>query len=264
MKKLVLILMLLVLPCSAFGLEMLNDTAMDDVTGQAGVAIAFDDVQLFMHVERIAWIDADGFDTNDTWYGTAGTSTGSAGAVGLDDFQIDTLQINAITGSTGLTQGAPGLTSIGELGLNFDYDSTVVLGSAQLSPSYGGIGTQKLGLDNYDTDAVTGIGSSDILYRALTIDATNKCPALTTGYQLNKNSTLLNIGGVLIGLPTAEFYIPAMSMTPAFYNVNGVAIGAVNDVDGTTNAIDACNYGTISMEGITFTTLGGWVEIAPK
>ena len=37
MKKLALILALLIIPCSAFGLEMLDNNTMDSITGQAGV-----------------------------------------------------------------------------------------------------------------------------------------------------------------------------------------------------------------------------------
>ena len=49
MKKLALILALMLIPCSAFGLEMLTNNALDNVTGQAGVAIAADDIQIFLH-----------------------------------------------------------------------------------------------------------------------------------------------------------------------------------------------------------------------
>ena len=42
MKKLALILALMIIPCSAFGLEMLNDSSMDSITGQSGVSIAVD------------------------------------------------------------------------------------------------------------------------------------------------------------------------------------------------------------------------------
>jgi hypothetical protein len=62
-KKLALILALMLVPCTAFGLQMMDETAMDAVTGQSGVHIAFDDVQLFLNIEKLAWIDCDGLST---------------------------------------------------------------------------------------------------------------------------------------------------------------------------------------------------------
>ena len=76
MKKLALILALMLIPCSAFGLEMLNDNSLEDVTGQSGVSIAFDDIQLFLHVGRFAYLDCDGYGTNSNYGGTCNSSVG--------------------------------------------------------------------------------------------------------------------------------------------------------------------------------------------
>ena len=259
MKKLVLILaMLMVLPAAAFGIQydLMNDGSMEDVTGQAGVSIAFDDIQLFINIERIAWIDCDGFDTD---YGSLSDCTGDAGAVGLQNFQLDVLEINMITGTAGAGGNTYPLssTSCGSLDLNWEYGSTAPLGGCQIDTTYAGgaLTGGTLGLDNYST-----VGQTGFKWSALTIDATSQLPALSEQYQNNGNAGW--IGGVLIGIPTMEVYIPAMTLTPAFYNVEN-ATAADNDVDGSANFSDGADFGTIEMTGITFTTLSGWIEIAP-
>jgi hypothetical protein len=258
---------LLLVPAASFGIQydMMNDSGMDEVTAQSGVSIAFDDIQLFINIERLAWIDCDGFDS-----GVNGVAncTGDAGAVGLQNFQLDVLEVNMITNTTGVgTAGTdnPNLGSVlcGNLDLNWDYGSTTPLGGCQIATSYEG-GTLTggtLGLDNYDTAAAVG-SAAGFKFSALTIDATSELPALTEQYQGNGGPG--TIGGVLIGIPTMEVYIPAMTLTPAFYNVEG-AVAADNDVDGEAGtAFDGgADFGTIEMTGITFTTLSGWIEIAP-
>ena len=71
----------------------------------------------------------------------------------------------------------------------------------------------------------------------------------------------------MISIPTMEFYIPSLTMTPAFYNIGSdTAVQAVNDVDGVSyveGLEDGANFGTIEIQGLTFTTLGGWIEIGP-
>ncbi|MDA3897655.1 MAG: hypothetical protein PF482_16090 [Desulfobacteraceae bacterium] len=249
MKKLALILALMLIPCTAFGLEMLNDNAMDSITGQSGVSIAMDDVQMFINIEKMAWIDCDGINSS------AGACTGAPGAIALNNFQIDVLNINAIVdgtsdSSSGATVWDLTSTSCGQIDLFFDYASTAQEGCYLGS----GDATQTLGLNNY-----IGIGTDgDFLARALTIDATDRLPALTEGFQANTGLDYNTVGGVLIGIPTLEIYINAMSLTPVYDgDINGEPSSAVND-DG-----HGADFGTIYLQGITFTTLSGWIEIAP-
>lgn len=252
MKKLAIILALLIMPCAAFGLEMLNDSALDNVTGQSGVSIAVDDVQLFINIEKLAWIDCDGINSS------AGSCTGDPsdpGAIGLNNFQIDVLNVNAIVDGTSTTAAGGATvwqldsTACGQINLFYNYANTASAGCYLGS----GTATQTLGLNNY-----TGIGTGgDFKARALTIDATDKLPALTEGFQANTGSSL-DVGGVLIGIPTLEVYIQSMSLTPIYDgDISGSPSNASNDND------HGADFGTIEMQGITFTTLSGWIEIAP-
>ncbi|MFZ2634114.1 MAG: DUF6160 family protein [Desulfosalsimonadaceae bacterium] len=256
MKKLALILSLIIIPCSAFGLEMLNDNAMDQVTGQSGVSIAVDDVQLFINIDKMAYIDCDGFNSNNL---DAGTCTGAGGAIGLNNFQIDVLNVNAIVSST--TADDQGTQTTGNVGSMPLYST--VCGMIPLFYDYGTASAQgcylngtnnNKGLNNFTSISPTG----GFIAKSLTIDVTEALPALTAGFQNNNTGTVSNltVGGVLIGIPTLEIYIDSMSMTP-FYT------GEINGRTSSTAANNNKDYGTIELQGITFTTLSGWLEIAP-
>lgn len=265
MKKLALIIaFMMILPGAAFGLEMLNDSVMDEITGQSGVSIAFDDIQIFMHIEKMYWQDNDGFGT-DEGYGVGWSSTG--GQIAIKDFQIDTMRINAITGSNpGAASGVSYFTSTGEqwvdpnsseeqLGLFYTYDA-----NAALAPD--------VDLGNYVKVSRQ--------FSGLTIDAAKHLPAISEGYYNNTKVETFIVGGVMIGLPTIEINIPGMQLTPVFYDeLDTGANTAVNDYDysgpissnvytamGAAGYVTA-TYGTIDMTDITFTVLSGWMEIAP-
>jgi hypothetical protein len=276
MKKLALILAFMIIPCTAFGLEMLSDTTMDGITGQAGVNIAMDDIQLFINIEKLAWIDCDGFDSLEG----KGTCSGEGGALVLNNFQIDVLNINAITRTaaqgSGLGLGL-GSTSCGDIDLFYDYATSGTFDGCSLFNA--GAAGQDLGLNNY-----TGkLGdSSTFVPHFLTIDVTDALPASTEGFQYWRDHAWTSaaifghnamdastVGGVLIGIPTMEIYINEMVFTPVYDGDLSSANDseAANDDDrtwvgaeGTTGA----SFGTIGMYGITFTTLSGWIEISPK
>ncbi len=282
MKKLALILALFLIPCSAFGLEMLTDNALDNVTGQAGVSIAADDIQIFLNVERFAWIDSDGFGTKVAYGGTTESSVG--GAIFIDNFQLDMLNINMI-GSKG-TLGAMGTSDLAGLGgiqtananalggssngvinLFYDYGNTNTMG-AMLSGSYAMGGTNTLGMDNYININQNATSLTPFLAKSITIDATSELPLHSSGFQQNKNQPpgggappIINdtIGGVLIGFPTMEIYINSMVITPRFTS----QISNNNATVVATCFNEGQSYGTFEMQGITFSALSGWMEIAP-
>jgi hypothetical protein len=275
MKKLALILALLIIPCSAFGLEMLNDGAMDQVTGQSGVAIAFDDVQLFLNVDKFAYIDCDGFSTHSNF---GGTCAGSGAAIVIENFQMDTININMIgtagslasfedTQNTVTSGGAltimgnqtdgGGLklnsSNCGKIPLFYDYGT-----GAELGCLLDGTAGNGLGLDNYiNTNTINPDATFDA--HALTIDVSMELPLLTGGLHANDPGSSGTIAGVLIGLPTAEFYIHSMIITPTV----SAAITANSSAHQALARNEGESFGTFYIEGITFTTLGGWMEIAP-
>jgi hypothetical protein len=284
MKKLALILALLIIPCSAFGLEMLNDASLDGVTGQSGIDIAVDDVQLFINIEKMAWIDCDGFGSLGRW-----ACDGGPGALAMNNFQIDVLNVNAIVGSGtdatgGIYAGAfnnqigsgMGLrsASCGKIPLFYNY-ATTTSGDCYLNV----IGTTSAGLDNYYGTWGTAHSNSYFTPQFFSIDATDELPAASEGldtWRTNPWSSLAvvakggnaasTVGGVLIGLPTVEIYINDLSFRPVYDgDIGGDSSTAINDDTHLYTNLDGgyADFGVIQMHGITFTVLSGWIEIAP-
>jgi len=271
MKKLALILALMLIPCTAFGLEMMTDNAMDNVTGQAGVSIAADDIQIFLNVERFAWIDTDGYGTSNTFGGDIESTNG--GAIYVDNFQLDLLNINMIggrgssaatvTGESNQTMNGNALagSTAGVIDLFYDYGNTNLLGGL-LDSSLIGIGST-LGMDNYiNVNPWESTSPNGFCAKSITIDATMELPLHTAGWRGNSFANYdasETIGGVIIGFPTMEVSIGQMVVTPRFtaqITTNSAAAEALcfNDTE---------SYGTFEMQGITFSVLSGFMEIAP-
>ena len=276
MKKLALILALMLCAAPAFGLEMLDNNTMDSITGQAGVNIAVDDIQIFMNIEKMAWIDCDGLAS---WEGK-GTCGSDGGALVLNNFQLDVLNINAIVGTTTIgTTGNNGLdlisTSCGDIPLFYNYATLGVGDGCQLA----GLTGQNLGLNNYYDHGGT---NSAFIPHFLTIDVVDELPASSQGiryWQSNPwtsgavslgtsgaGDAATSIGGVLIGIPTVEIYINELSFTPLYDGDLSVgnASSAANDDDVTDFNGNNRTFGTIYLQGVTFTPLSGWIEISPK
>ena len=273
MKKIALIVAFLMLvPCAAFGMQMLNNSSMDKITGQSGVSIDFDDVQVFMHIDTIAYIDSDGVSalvapSTNTNFGTEG------GAIALNDFTLNLLNVNAVVGegTANTTNGFAStaaqlgpnmkLASAGLIPLFYDYAT----GAAVTGSYLNSIGNGSVGLSSTTyIDPVTGTTNGIFVPRFLTIDVTNNLPVATAAIQYLQGTAIgaaqsipagVTMGGVVIGIPTMEVYISSMSLTPYYTGaINGLTTSAYNE--------DA-NFGTIQFKGITMTTLSGWVEIAP-
>jgi hypothetical protein len=267
MKKLALILAIMMIPCAAFGLQIMDNSSLDEVTGQYGVSIAADDIQIFLNVERFAYIDCDGYET--LLYG-GDCSSHIGAAIAVDNFQMDTLNINMIgargdslssaNGETNQTENgglAPALagSSCGVIDLFYDYGTEGTTGCA-----LDGAGSV-LGLENY-TNTNQYTTWSGFLTKSMTINVTGALPLHSAGLRINKGGTLNNTqtaAGVLIGLPTMEIYIHDMSFDPT----------VTADITSNTAAQKAQvvnnneSFGKIQMQGVTFSLLNGFVEFAP-
>jgi len=253
MKKLALILALLIIPCAAFGMEMLNDNAMDTITGQSGVSIVFDDIQIFLNIDTMAYIDSDGLQSSSI-FGIE-SCNGAAGAVYLNDFQIDVLNVNAII-ATGVGGGWGGTNQSGS---NRSLQS-VTCGRIPLFYNYGSSApTANDYLNSYGAEAGLQNLATSFTPQAVSIDVTDQLPILTQGANFaathTNGATTFTVGGVMITLPTMEVYIQSMNLTPRY----------TGDVDGLTSAAlnNNADFGTFELDGITFSILSGWMEIAP-
>jgi len=251
MKKLALILaVLMVLPTAAFGMQMMNNSSLDSITGQSGVSIVFDDVEMFINIDKIGYVDTDGFNST-TFIGTNAASTSSnGGALYIENFQLDTLKINAIVGGTTVSGGVwnLGSPSASNIDLQYNYADTTTIQA--VGSYYSG---NKKGLENYD--AWNALNPNRFTSKALTIDVTADLPVTSEAMTYNTNSALgqLHVGGVLIGLPTVEISVSDLVFTPTFTDIAGGSYCFNSGKD----------YGTIVIQGITAAVLNGWVEISP-
>ncbi len=66
MKKLVLAVIMMLVPFSAFALDAMNEDAMDKLTGQAGVTITFENVTIRQQAADMGWTDSDGIGAGTT------------------------------------------------------------------------------------------------------------------------------------------------------------------------------------------------------
>lgn len=278
MKKLALILAFMIIPCTAFGLEMLTDSSMDSITGQDGVSIMADDIQLFLNVDLFAYADTDGYDLHN---GCSATGCNSGAMVAFQNFQMDVININAIIGSDNDGAGGrvyntnfvmdtnPALvsTSCG-IPLFYDYADTAPWStciSTCLTARLGlTVGTK--GLDNY-TESMFYINGSAVtgnvfVPQALSIDLTDELPVFSQGFAYLMSSPY-KMMGVIITLPTMEIYIQDMHFDISMYDLN-CDTWVFNGGNGYTD-IDSNNndFGQFLVQGVTFTVLGGWVEIGP-
>ena len=257
MKKLALILALLIIPVSAFGLEMLNDSALEDVTGQSGVSIAFDDIEVFLDVDRFSYIDCDGLSTS-VWGIGCGATTDQGAAINVNGFQLDTLKLNAIIRAS--DNGDFYSTSCGDVDLQFDYTSDAVP-SCRTSGN-----TSTSGVDNFTGQGTTGAFQA----QAISIDVTDTLPALTegkvnnnlaTGVALGFDANSIKVAGIAITLPTFEAYIDVIQIDSITVTDNVVTGAGTYDNDALNSG---ASFGAIEIEGVTFSLLnGGWIEIAP-
>ncbi len=105
-------------PLSASALEVMNDKAMNDVTAQAGVSIAIDDVILYQNVEETRYTDTDGI-------GALSDSLNDSPASIIIGEKTAVKVLNAIA-PTNLVPTA----MIGDLGASHEYNETDIDGTS--------------------------------------------------------------------------------------------------------------------------------------
>jgi hypothetical protein len=278
MKKLALLLALLIIPCTAFGLEMMTDESMDTITGQDGVTILADDIQLFLNVDLFAYQDSDGYDLHN---GCLASGCGNGGMVAFQNFQMDVININAIIGSadgaatsptynpafTQDTNYALASTDCG-IPLFYDYADTAPFAACVSTCTPLGVGnTATKGLDNYTPTQfyVNGstVSATKYIPQAIMIDITDNLPIFSQAYQYITTNPNVKMQGIIITLPTLEIYIQDINfdiaLLPNDCDTNVVNSGYhATDLDSNNNS-----FGNFFIQGVTFSILSGWVEIAP-
>jgi hypothetical protein len=240
---------ILSMPMAASALEKMDNSQLKSATGQAGVSIAVDDIVIYQ--KSLA-------DT--TYWDTDGIGNGnSAGGIMID--QADEMQklitIDAILDAT--EYGVAALQTI--------FGNTDAIGIVDDAATALGAGMDPT---NGNLDGLTtGISP-------LTIDV-GTCQALTAGWVYNTANRAadlgglqnLDVGGVVIGLPTVEI---STYTTTDFKTIK--LVSGTDNGDGTVTTVGAASgasyfntdhaFITIEKSGdSTMAILGGRLEIAP-
>jgi hypothetical protein len=232
MKKLVLALIvaLTLAPFSAFGLEMMTDDSLKDVTAQAGVAIALDDIVIEQFIGKTMYIDSDG--SSDILGAGGAAHSGYTGVV-----YADTVQGALIIGDRHRIQHFNAIYTL---------DGSVTVGDRNQFGVY--------------TALTDNGGTPDMEFYAnpLIIDI-GTCHILTGGMPLSKAGVPVTIYGVTLRLPTLEIHTAADEYTISTAAVTQNATTGLSEVTaGTEKEIIRISKGASTM-GI----LDGIVEIAP-
>jgi hypothetical protein len=98
-KVLVIIAIVMLVPFTAFGMEMMHDTALENVTGQAGVSISIDNVQMDMSIEYVSWGDDDGIAGYGTNPGYVNMNTIKMTGIIIDKLMIGSAGLPMISGA---------------------------------------------------------------------------------------------------------------------------------------------------------------------
>ncbi|HNY66428.1 MAG TPA: hypothetical protein PKM41_13415 [Deltaproteobacteria bacterium] len=79
-KSIFLIVALLCMPLPALAMKVMDDRALEEISGQSGVSI-FVDITMNIHIDTLAWGDSDGLGANNIW--GVETRGGHVGVTGL-------------------------------------------------------------------------------------------------------------------------------------------------------------------------------------
>lgn len=209
MKKLFIIaaVIALILPNTVFALEQMSDQAMEQITGQAGVSIAVDDVKIYQSIDGLSYTDTDGTD-------------GEAGTVSLDNLTV-MVHANAITSLDGVTglpfspgrevQGTYGAYNYNNVDTTADGIDDLFLAHA-LTIDVGTCSALSAGLSNNVGAAVTvagvviGLPTLEIAQSALSFDVT-----VASGTALNSGASFGTIG---IGQQTVAILDGTLEIAP--------------------------------------------------
>jgi hypothetical protein len=181
MKKiLAIVAVMMLVPFTAFGMEMMADTALEDVTGQAGVSITIDNVQMDFAMDYLSWGDGDGLGGSTEGYVNL-TQIQMTGIV-IDKLIVGSSQVGTVAGTTYADHDGDASTP-----------DVAVLTNTQIMEA----GTfRTFDFNPYD-------GESDLAY--LTIDVGD----LTVAYDSLGNA--LTDTAVRIGIPTLAIHVEAIA-----------------------------------------------------
>jgi len=252
MRKVIsLVVAMLLVPTMAMAMQSMSNGDMENVTGQAGVSIAVDDVKMYQNIQGLWYTDTDGINTSSPMDMHSANDAGGAASIGIDKLSV-MVEVNAITGATSSTN----IVSTGR-SLQGNYDSN---------------------LHAFNTATSAGEDTA-FMAKPINIDVTDALPVLSQAAANNavtKSSGDQTVGaslgtadvaGVQIGLGTMEIYQSDLQFDVAMKDgtplddSSGSTLGSINS-NANSDTPDY-SYGKVTIEETTMAILDGSIEIAP-
>ena len=154
MKKfLAIAIVLMMVPFSAFSMEMISDADMDDVTGQAGVTIALDNITIYQRIDGLSYTDTDG---------AAYVGAANAGTIGIDQIE-QTITLKAIGGS--VDPSTYGITAADCRPLTIDVAAGTAIGTAIII----GLPTLEITVSEFSFNPYLSDGTTDVSFGTVTV-----------------------------------------------------------------------------------------------
>lgn len=257
-KVLAIIAIVMLIPFTAFGMEMMADTAMDNVTGQAGVSIGVDDIDMDMSIDHIVYGDADGYSL------TSGNGTNNGGEYGeatiggyvsMDNFKMLGVLIDKLTDYAPLQRNTAGelvLVDPGDGSLVPVLDGTAVnlVDSRRVTVALDPTATAPDGVRQWDPR--TG-------FRFLTID-------VATFDEMPIHGLVSGDTAVIIGLPTLRVSVESILIDAitlgSFYNTTSGDNYSTDLADNLALSVGSGkSFGAFAIMGVTMDMFGGEVAI---
>lgn len=149
MKKLAIFLAIMLIPFSAFALDTISDNDLDSVTGQAGVSIFTNSIQIVKTAVTTTYTDSNGAGDNAGSTGAAGNFTILADRtvqqiffLGYDPINIDVIDIDDAVGVINAAAGANVVTTfydvdqLGDSGVQITLPNAIVINNIKSAKTY--------------------------------------------------------------------------------------------------------------------------------
>jgi len=212
MKRVLTILAIILLPLSVWAMTPINDSALSNVTGQAGVNINAN-LTMDIAIGTMAWGDSDGLSGVYNNYNNSGTT---GGYVGINNFNITNLKIRART----------------QLADNYNGYSTLMLKPITIDVATGsqvaagGVASQ--------TFVRLGLGALEISMDSLQFDV-SMGPRVGTGANAGTNTIALNENLGRVSLGGMDIFINPWSYVDIF---SAQTAGVATDASGVCFAVN--------------------------
>ena len=167
MKKLAIFLAIMLIPFSAFALDTISDQDLDEVTGQAGVSIYTNSIQIVKTGVTTTYTDLDDVFGTQDFNVVVGNSTTRLFFKGTDPLMIDIIEMNTLAtylNNVGLTGALTDASDYGDTAVMITLPNAIEIvnvGGATKTYYSGNVGTANRMIGIATTGGTTTISHAD-------------------------------------------------------------------------------------------------------